>query len=50
MCDKCIQIDEKIERYESLTSGITDQLTLDRIRELVREMRAQKIALHPEQP
>lgn len=49
MCDKCIQLDEKIEHYERLASGITDQLTLERLRELVRQMRAQKTALHPEQ-
>jgi hypothetical protein len=49
MCDKCIQLDKKIERYESLASGVTDQLTLERLRELVREMRTQKTALHPQQ-
>jgi hypothetical protein len=46
MCDKCIQLDKEIEHYERLASGITDRLTLDRIRESVREMRAQKAALH----
>ena len=49
MCGKCIQLDKNIERYESLASGITDQLTLERLRELVREMRTQKTALHPQQ-
>ena len=39
MCDKCIQLDKKIERYESLAPGITDQVTLERLRELVRERR-----------
>jgi hypothetical protein len=28
---------------------VGDELTLERIRELVREMRAQKAALHPEE-
>ena len=50
MCDKCIQFDKKIEHYERLAGGITDELTLERLRELVREMKAQKVALHPEQP
>ena len=49
MCDKCIQLDEKIEHYERLAGGIIDELTLQRLRELVREMRAHKAALHPEQ-
>ena len=49
MCDKCIQLDKKIEHYERLASGIADELTLERLRELVREMKAQKTALHPEQ-
>lgn len=49
MCDKCIQLNKKIEHYERLASGVSDELTLDRIRESVREMKAQKFALHPEQ-
>jgi hypothetical protein len=49
MCDKCIQLDKKIERYERLAGGVTDELILERLRELVREMRAEKTALHPEQ-
>ena len=49
MCDKCIQLDKKIEHYERLVSGVADELTLERLRELVREMRAQKTALHPDQ-
>jgi hypothetical protein len=49
MCDQCIQLDKKIERYQRLASAVADELTLERLRELVREMRAQKTALHPEQ-
>jgi hypothetical protein len=49
MCDKCIQLNKKIEHYERLALGMADDLTLERIRESVREMRAQKAALHPEQ-
>jgi hypothetical protein len=49
MCDKCIQLDKKIEHYQRLASAMTDQLTLDRMRELMREMKAQKDALHPEE-
>jgi hypothetical protein len=31
-----------------MRSAITDQLTIDRIKELIEHMRAQKAALHPE--
>ena len=49
MCDKCIDLDKKIAHYERISSAITDQLTLDRIKELIKRMRAQRAALHPEQ-
>ena len=49
MCDKCIQLDKKIEHNERLASGMADELTLERIRESVQEMRAQKAALHPDE-
>jgi hypothetical protein len=49
MCEKCIELDKKIWRYERLSSGMTDQLTLDGIKELIKRMRAQQAALHPEQ-
>jgi hypothetical protein len=49
MCDKCVEIDRKIERYQRLSSGITDQLILDGIKKLIEQMKAQKAALHPEQ-
>jgi hypothetical protein len=49
MRDKCIQLDKEIEHYERQASGIADELTLERIRESVQEMRAQKAALHPDE-
>jgi hypothetical protein len=49
MCDKCVELDGKIEHYQSLSSRITDQATLDGIKQLVERMRTQKAALHPEQ-
>jgi FAD/FMN-containing dehydrogenase len=48
MCDKCVELDGKIEHYERLSASINDQLTIDRIKELVEQMKAQKAALHPE--
>ena len=49
MCDKCEQLDKKIEHYQKLLWGIPDQLTVERIRSLIAELQAQKAALHPEQ-
>ena len=48
MCEKCVELDEKIQHYERIRSAINDQLTVDRIKELVEQMHAQKAALHPE--
>jgi hypothetical protein len=49
MCDKCVELDGKIEHYQRMASLITDQITLDGIKELIATMKAQKTALHPEQ-
>jgi len=49
MCDKCVELDGKIEHYQRLSAGVTDQLTLDGIKKLIEGMKAQKAALHPEQ-
>lgn len=47
MCETCNKLDAKIEHYQRLARGITDQQMLDRIKELVADMHAQKDALHP---
>ena len=49
MCDKCVELDGKIEHYERISASISDQLTIDRITELVQQMKAKKAAPHPEQ-
>lgn len=49
MCDRCRELDERIERYRHLTTRINDQLAHDGIEKLIEEMQAQKAALHPEQ-
>jgi hypothetical protein len=49
MCEKCIELDGKIEHYQRLLSTITDRATLDGIKQLIEGMKAQKVALHPEQ-
>jgi hypothetical protein len=49
MCEKCTELDNKIERYHKLSVSISDRQVLDGIKALITEMQAQKAALHPEQ-
>jgi hypothetical protein len=49
MCDKCRELDDRIEHYRRLAASINDKLTIDRIEELVANLAAEKVALHPEQ-
>jgi hypothetical protein len=49
MCERCVELEGKIEHYRRLMSGITDQATLDGIKELIERMKTQKAALHPDQ-
>lgn len=48
MCEKCVEIDKRTERYRRLLLGVGDQVTVDRAKELIADLEAQKIALHPE--
>jgi hypothetical protein len=50
MCEQCVEIDKKIEHYQSMASRITDPAMLDGIKELIERAKAQKAALHPEEP
>ena len=49
MCEKCVELDGKIEHYQYLARMVTDQPTLDAIQKLVEQLKADKVALHPEQ-
>jgi hypothetical protein len=46
MCDKCDQIDERMTRYRRIAASIHDELTIERILELVKELEDRKAALH----
>jgi hypothetical protein len=48
MCEKCIELDEKIDHYEKLSRMITDERALDAIRKMIEGVKAQQAALHPE--
>jgi hypothetical protein len=49
MCDKCVELDKKIEHYRSMASRIDDRPLLDGIAGLIQQMQDKKLALHPEQ-
>ena len=49
MCERCAELDARIEHYKRIATYVTDQLTLDGIAGLIKQMLAEKAALHPEQ-
>jgi hypothetical protein len=48
MCEKCVEIDNQIDRYRKILRSINDQVTLDRASTLIADLEAQKAALHPD--
>ena len=46
MCEKCKELDEKIEQHRRQSQSITDQPTIDRFEELIRDLYEQKVGLH----
>lgn len=48
MCEKCVEINRRIEHLRAMASRILDRQMLDGIDKLVAELEAQKVALHPE--
>jgi hypothetical protein len=49
MCDKCAELDKKIGHYQRLASAVSDPLTVERVADLLKEMEARKLQLHPKQ-
>jgi hypothetical protein len=49
MCDKCVELDGKIEHYRKLASAISDRQTIEGVTSLIKEVEARKAQLHPEQ-
>jgi hypothetical protein len=48
MCDKCVELDRKIEHCRRLASSASDQKIIDQIEALVEQLLAVKASLHPE--
>ena len=49
MCDKCDELDVKIERYRRLVDRAMDPLTRNAAAELIDDLNDQKTQLHPAQ-
>jgi hypothetical protein len=49
MCDKCVEIDKKIDHYKSLAAWIIDERTRQAVKTLIEKHEAEKRALHPKQ-
>ena len=49
MCEKCKELDDRVERYQHLARNVTDERTLAGIHGLIKELEAEKAALHREQ-
>jgi hypothetical protein len=49
MCDKCEELDKKIDHYETILVSIGDRATVERLMAMIADLQAQKAALHPEQ-
>jgi hypothetical protein len=48
MCDKCADLNVRIERCQRLLALVTDKITIDGIEMLLATYLAQKLGLHPE--
>ncbi len=49
MCEKCAELDVRIEHYRKLAAALSDPLTVEGIANRIKEMGAEKAKLHPEQ-
>jgi hypothetical protein len=46
MCDKCQQLETKIQHYRWIAAQPFDSLTAERIKEFIRELERRKEAMH----
>jgi hypothetical protein len=50
MCWKCRELDTKIAHYREILSRVLDPQVVGGVTELIEQAKAEKAALHPEQP
>ena len=49
MCNKCVELDRKINRYRQISERVPDPLVAEGISKLIEEAKAEKMTLHREQ-
>jgi hypothetical protein len=49
MCDKCDDLDKKMEHFAKMLLAIGDSLTAERLKAMIVDLQAQRAAIHPEQ-
>jgi hypothetical protein len=49
MCSKCDNLDKKIAKYRRLSDAVGGLTTINRFREEIWRMQAEKVALHSEE-
>jgi hypothetical protein len=49
MCERCVELDARIDHYEKLARMVTDQRALDVIAHVIDKANLEKAVLHPEQ-
>jgi hypothetical protein len=49
MCEKCVELDDKIEHYRQLAARVRDPLLTEGVGKLIEEIEARKAAFHPGQ-
>jgi hypothetical protein len=46
MCERCVEVDKKIQRYRMLHNSITDNLFMQMLREMIDTLAAEKNLIH----
>jgi hypothetical protein len=46
MCQSCVEIDKRIERYRELLRSTTDRAEIERINRLIAELYRDRVLLH----
>jgi hypothetical protein len=49
MCDRCIAIDRDLARYRRAHASTDDETALRLLADVIEDLEAEKVALHPEQ-
>jgi len=50
MCDKCVELDKRIEHYQAILARMLDARMTEGLARLIDDLLARKAALHPEPP